>query len=246
MIRSFFYTSQTHKLIAEELAISIGLKAMPSREDCHEAHLELSDAGLFFFHPDARASNKFHIDFHSGSSGWRLKRADHEKLIKKALGKSDKPLRILDCTAGLLQDTLLFLSLGHQVTAVEQSKLLFLLLQDALRRSRASHGSLLENLTLIQGNACMFIKEADNFDVVYFDPMYPTSKKTALGSGQLDYLAKVLEIEGFRNEPQEDFEVLRLMPVKKMIVKRPIKAKAFAEGINYKVPGKTTRFDVYI
>ena len=54
MIRSFFYTSQTHKLIAEELAISIGLKAMPSREDCHEAHLELSDAGLFFFHPDAR------------------------------------------------------------------------------------------------------------------------------------------------------------------------------------------------
>ena len=92
----------------------------------------------------------------------------------------------------------------------------------------------------------MFIKEADNFDVVYFDPMYPTSKKTALGSGQLDYLAKVLEIEGFRNEPQEDFEVLRLMPVKKMIVKRPIKAKAFAEGINYKVPGKTTRFDVYI
>ena len=49
MIRSFFYTSQTHKLIAEELASSIGLEAALSREDCHEAHLELSDAGLFFF-----------------------------------------------------------------------------------------------------------------------------------------------------------------------------------------------------
>ena len=145
-----------------------------------------------------------------------------------------------------MQDTLLFLSLGHQVTAVEQSKLLFLLLQDGLRRSRASHGSLLENLTLIQGNACAFAKEADSFDVVYFDPMYPTSKKTALGSGQLDYLSKILEIEGLHNEPQEDFEALKLMPVKKMIVKRPIKAKAFAEGINYQVPGKTTRFDVYI
>jgi hypothetical protein len=49
MIRSFFYASQTHKLIAEELASSIGLEAALSREDCHEAHLELSDAGLFFF-----------------------------------------------------------------------------------------------------------------------------------------------------------------------------------------------------
>ncbi|MDB4120627.1 class I SAM-dependent methyltransferase [Gammaproteobacteria bacterium] len=48
------------------------------------------------------------------------------------------------------------------------------------------------------------------------------------------------------NDPQEDFEVLQLIPVKKMIVKRPIKAEAFASGINYQVSGKTTRYDVYI
>jgi hypothetical protein len=43
-----------------------------------------------------------------------------------------------------------------------------------------------------------------------------------------------------------DFEVLQLMPVKKMIVKRPIKAEPFDAGINYQVTGKTTRYDVYI
>ena len=49
MIRSFFYTSETNRLIAEELASSIGLKATPSHQDCLEVHLEVSDAGLFFF-----------------------------------------------------------------------------------------------------------------------------------------------------------------------------------------------------
>jgi hypothetical protein len=76
--------------------------------------------------------------------------------------------------------------------------------------------------------------------------MYPPSKKTALGSGQLEYLSKILETESMVNNPKEDFDVLQLMPVKKIIVKRPIKAEAFASGINYQVSGKTTRYDVYI
>jgi hypothetical protein len=76
--------------------------------------------------------------------------------------------------------------------------------------------------------------------------MYPPSKKSALGSGQLEYLSKILEVEQISNKPQMDFEVLQLMPVKKMIVKRPIKAEPFNPSINYQVSGKTTRFDVYI
>jgi hypothetical protein len=76
--------------------------------------------------------------------------------------------------------------------------------------------------------------------------MYPPSKKSALGSGQLEYLSKILEVEQISNKPQMDFEVLQLMPVKKMIVKRPIKAEPFNFSINYQVSGKTTRYDVYI
>jgi hypothetical protein len=43
-----------------------------------------------------------------------------------------------------------------------------------------------------------------------------------------------------------DFEVLQLMPAKKMVVKRPLKAKSFSSQINYQVLGKATRFDIYI
>jgi len=37
-----------------------------------------------------------------------------------------------------------------------------------------------------------------------------------------------------------------LMSVNKLIVKRPINASPFGEGINYQVKGKTIRFDIYI
>jgi 16S rRNA (guanine1516-N2)-methyltransferase len=138
MVTKFFYTSEIYKDKAEDLAKFLGISACnePIKKD--QAYLEFGELGLSFFHPDARAKNALNLDFQTGSSGWRLKRADHEKLIKKALGKSDKPLRILDCTAGLLQDSLLFLTLGHHVTAIEQSKILFLLLQDAITRASRS------------------------------------------------------------------------------------------------------------
>ena len=76
--------------------------------------------------------------------------------------------------------------------------------------------------------------------------MYPPSKKNALNSGQLEYISKILEVESLTNNPMNDFEVLQLMPAKKMVVKRPLKAKSFSSQINYQVLGKATRFDIYI
>jgi len=39
---------------------------------------------------------------------------------------------------------------------------------------------------------------------------------------------------------------LQLIPARKMVVKRPIKAEPFSFQTNYQVSGKTTRFDIYI
>tara|TARA_B100001996_G_scaffold380276_1_gene367450 strand:+ start:510 stop:1244 length:735 start_codon:yes stop_codon:yes gene_type:complete len=244
MIPPLVYVDTNQQDLAEKIASNLGTTASTNQKLISHPHFDLSEAGLSFFHPEARSSNKLLIDFNSGSTGWRLKRVDHEKLIKKALGKSDLPLNILDCTAGMLQDALLFLSLGHQVTALEQSKILFHLLQDGIRRS--DDQTIFKKLDLINTNACSYAVQAKNFDVIYFDPMYPSTKKNALGSGKLEYIEKILETESLDNDPLEDFEVLQLIPSKKMVVKRPIKAKPFSLKINYQVLGKTTRFDVYI
>ena len=244
MIPPLVYASSIQSDLVEDTASKLGTKASSSQEFSHQPHLYLSEAGLSFFHPEARSTNQFRIDFNSGSTGWRIKRANHEKLIKKALGKSERPLNILDCTAGMLQDALLFLSLGHQVTALEQSKILFYLLQDGI--SRSEDQSIFLKLDLIHANACSYAALAKNFDVIYFDPMYPPSKKNALSSGQLEYISKILEVESLANNASKDFEVLQLIPAQKMVVKRPIKAEPFSYQTNYQVSGKTTRFDVYI
>ena len=244
MIPPLIYSSDKFKSSAKTLASSIGTTSSDEKKMIQHCHLYLSETGLSFFHPEARSSKKFKIDFNSGTTLWRTNRADHEKLIKKALGKNEAPLNILDCTAGMLQDTLLFLSLGHKVTAVEQSKILFCLLNDAINRSNDQE--IFHALTLINANACSYIAKTEKFDVIYFDPMYPVSKKNALNSGQLEYITKILATESIDNDPMQDFEILRSMPMKKMVIKRPIKAEPFSKKMNYQVLGKTTRFDVYI
>ena len=42
---------------------------------------------------------------------------------------------VTDATAGFLSDSMIFLSLGHKVTAVEQSKVIYCLVKDAIRRA---------------------------------------------------------------------------------------------------------------
>ena len=244
MIPPLIYSSDKCKSSAETLATSIGTTSSDEKEMIQHCHLYLSETGLSFFHPEARSTKKFKIDFNSGPTRSRTNREDHEKLIKKALGKQKAPLNILDCTAGMLQDSLLFLSLGHKVTAFEQSKILFYLLNDAINRSNDQ--KIFNALTLVNANACSYISEGQKFDVIYFDPMYPSSKKNALGSGQLEYITRILATESIDNDPIQDFEVLSSMPIKKIIVKRPIKAEPFSQKINYQVLGKTIRFDIYI
>ena len=163
MIPPLVYTQINQQELAKEVARNLGTTAITSEQMIGQPHLNLSEDGLSFFHPEARSKNKFKIDFNSGSTGWRIKRADHEKLIKKALGKSEHPLNILDCTAGMLQDALLFLSLGHQVTALEQSEILFHLLRDGISRSKDQR--IFEKLDLIHANACSYDVQAKNFDI---------------------------------------------------------------------------------
>ena len=211
MVTKFFYTSEIYKDKAQDIANFLGMSACSGPAKNDRAHLEFGELGLSFFHPEAIAKNPFNLDFQTGSSGWRLKRADHEKLIKKALGKSDKPLKIFDCTAGLIQDSLLFLSLGHHVTAIEQSKILFLLLQDAVNRSKETHKELFKNFSLIHGNACSFGQNADEFDVIYYDPMYPPSKKSALGSGVIAFFTIKIFLEFVDRIGMTPFVIYRIL-----------------------------------
>ena len=100
------------------------------------AFLDIKDNGLCFTLNSENPSNYLNIDFLSGSMGWRLKRADHERLLKKTLGKNIDTLTIFDGTAGFLSDAMIFLAQGHKIIACEQSKIVYLLVKDALARAK--------------------------------------------------------------------------------------------------------------
>ena len=117
----------------KELETKLNLIANKTINLNHDS-LVLQDDNLFFNFKKERALTPLKIDIQKGALGWRLARAQHERHLKKAIGKTDRPLRILDATAGLLGDSMIMLALGHSVTAYEKSKILFSMLNNALNQ----------------------------------------------------------------------------------------------------------------
>ena len=145
-----------------------------------------------------------------------------------------------------MADSLIFLSLGHRVVAVEQSKIICLLVNDAIYRAKNTI-SFLENIKLIHGNSIDIFKKLNAcFDVVYLDPMYPVIKKNVKKSGDLDSVRSILEIEKISTDENILIDNFIKTDYKKLILKRPLKSKKIYSNINYQVKGKTTRFDIYL
>ncbi len=202
--------------------------------------------GLSFVKDSSKPKDILHIDFLKGSLGWRMKRVSHERNLKKALGKTDKQLLIFDATAGLLTDSMIFLSLGHKVVAVEQSNIIFSLVKDAIIRAEAKIPEL-KNLVFLNDNSLDVYKSmSEEIDVIYLDPMYPMLKKNTKKSGKIEFIKKILELENFRDEKDYLIEKFFDFDYKKIILKRPLKHRKSYSNINYQVFGKTTRFDIYL
>ena len=202
--------------------------------------------GLSFVKESINPKEVLHIDFLKGALGWRLKRVNHERNLRKALGKTDKQLSIFDSTAGLLTDTMIFLSLGHKVVAVEQSKIIYSLVKDAILRAKNKIPEL-KNLTFFNDNSLEVYKSiSKGFDVIYLDPMYPSSHKKNKKSGKLENIKKILEIENLSENGENLVKDFFNLEYKKIILKRPLKFRKNYSNINYQVLGKTTRFDIYL
>jgi len=207
--------------------------------------LVLQEDNLYFNFKKKRTLTPLKIDIKKGALGWRLARPQHETHLKKAIGKTDRPLRILDSTAGLLGDSMIMLALGHSVTAYEQSKILFTMLNNQLNQLSETDSNLL-NFKLINSNVCETNFNEKSFDVIYFDPMYPEDKASSARRSDLKKINSILEIEGLASDPESTFNYLRSIPSTKLIVKRPLKVDAFEGSINYKITGKSVRFDIYL
>lgn len=171
----------------------------------------------------------------------KLERQKKEGILSAhALSKAfDKNIPIMDLTGGFLGDTLLLSLLYPKLITFEKNIALNALILEELQLQKFPFEfypmeATLEKITeLASGQAVQ----------LYFDPMYEEKNESAQTSGEMQFLRDRAEIE---NDNAKFLDRLRSLPfVKKVVVKRSIKAKSLNDNVHHSYKGKSTVFDVY-
>jgi 16S rRNA (guanine1516-N2)-methyltransferase len=174
-----------------------------------------------------------------GSAGGR------QNPLIRAFGK--RVHTIFDLTAGLGADAYRLAAAGYQVRGFERHPAVYAVLASGWERAQAEAEvpkALAERLHFEWGEAANALSQVDALDMgIYFDPMYPPSKRqSALPKRELQVLRALLA-------PGEDSTALLEAARKRaarVVVKRPHHAKPLLPGASFELESKLVRFDVYM
>lgn len=187
-----------------------------------------------------RDGRKFSIDFENDRKNYaKFKQGLSKELIARALGAGKLGRRVLDLSAGLGIDSVFLAQLGFEVTAVERNPLIYLCLQNALMHSVQKLA-----LQFVFGDSREYLRniERGQFDVIYFDPMFPEKTKSALPRQEMLFFRSMV---GADKDAGETLQLaLNSAGIKRIVVKRPIKAPVLLKSSGA-LKGKLIRFDIY-
>lgn len=188
------------------------------------------------------------------------KTINRENLVRAVRGRksNNKIISVLDGTAGLGRDAFLLAASGCNVIAIENLKVIFFLLREALQRISSSGNKLsfiAERLQFKYGDSIDHMNKLSGTypDVIYLDPMYSSSssrglKKTASTKKSIKILQDIYSYQiKYKNSNHNMMLKLALSIAKtKVVVKRPPNSD-FLEGVKpaSSLTGKTARFDIY-
>lgn len=205
--------------------------------------------------PDGELGKGFCIDFSSGNLAHRRQfGGGRGQTLARAIGlKGGANPRVVDATAGIGRDAFVLACLGVEITLIERSPVLAILLQDALQR--AAHDpalvEIIARMKLVQGNAIEWLQQCppeQRPDVVYLDPMYPQRNKSALVKKEMRILRTLV---GEDEDADQLLHAALGCARQKVVVKRPrtapeISGKVLA-GLRpaSSLESKNTRYDIY-
>lgn len=159
--------------------------------------------------------------------------------LSRALGRQANS--VIDATAGWGQDMMLAHLMGYDVHAVERSRVMGALLADGLQRYR-EYASAGRHPTVTVCDARSYLQD-HTADCIYLDPMFPPKRKaSALAKRPLRVLR---ELVGDDEDRGALFECARRSAAKRVVVKRPVYAKAMLAP-DHTFSGKLMCYDVYI
>lgn len=216
----------------------------------HRLQLRVSSEGLAL-HLVGQGGDVW-VDWTAGRTGYRRRTASlRGEPLARAVGlKQGSRPTVIDACAGFGQDGFMLAALGCRVLMLERSPILFALLHDGLERAMRDPQLatwLPERLRLIRTDARDYLAELSEDqrpEVVYLDPMYPARDKSALVKKEMRVLRAVV---GDDDDAAELLETALRAARRRVTVKRPRLAPVI-EGLapSWSLPGRSSRFDVYL
>ena len=208
--------------------------------------------GLALQQTGKKAPGPVQVDFNSAASTYRRTKGGGELLVKAIGGDKQNRPTVFDATAGLGRDSFVLASWGYPVTLFERSPVIAELLQDGLQRGLQSDDfGVVETVSRMQlqsGDSQVFLRQSNGSglpDVIYLDPMFPPSKKSALVKKEMQAFHHVVGKEA--DDIDELMAVALDHAIYRVVVKRPLKADLLAgKKPSYNLKGKAVRFDVYV
>ena len=214
---------------------------------CEEQKLDVTFEwinGQYWLHSDKEGERPIGIEIDAELSRHQeyFKKSSLQKdLLAKAIGvKGPHRPSVTDLTAGMLGDTLLFLSFGCQVISVERNPLISFLIESA--RANAKHDSL-QRWTFIHADAQEILDAGVNTEVIYFDPMFEDFNEKSSPRKEMRIFRHFI---GQDMDATAVFEQARKLSIKRFVVKRPRLSKKLGSEEPLTYMGKATRYDVYL
>ncbi len=190
------------------------------------------------------------VDFESAANGYRRASLFRGKQpIARAVGLRGQRRSVLDATGGLGRDAFSLACLGGIVTIVERSPVLAAMLRDGFARAAASGDAglreVVSRMSFIEGDACDVLDRTEERyapDVVYVDPMYPPTHKSALVKKELRMLRSLV---GTDPDAARLVELARRVALDRVVVKRHRHAPPLAGDPDTTYVGRRVRYDVH-
>lgn len=200
--------------------------------------LHFNNDEIYILNKDYKNPVRVEINFNDskfiGRNNRRLK--DKKDIFWKIF--SSKNSSILDCTGGFGKDAFLLDSMGHDVTMLENSPIVSLLLKNALDKIND------HNINLFFGNAYDFISHSnEKYDYIYFDFMFEKLKNTSPSTKDIETLKKI----SFKNNDKNQLIKIAKKKINKyVVVKEPTNSISGLIKPNHTYKSKLLMYNIYI
>ncbi len=241
------YTDPSQAESAQMLAKQLGMTLTTIDDDTYQSLLVFTATHLELRLTTANAPGAVYVDFVKGAVAHRHQYGGGRgQLIARAVGlqRYQQPT-VLDVTAGLGRDAFVLATLGCDVVMLERSKIIAALLADGLQRAQMFAWFQQLALQLMTSDARDYLTSIhEKPDVIYIDPMFPDTKKTALVKKEMRVLRAVVG---------DDIDAPELLALalphakRRVVVKRARLSPCLAgpkPDLQFK--GKSSRYDVYL